>query len=401
MKQPHDEIPFSMPWIGRAEIREVVRVLKRGWLTSGPACEEFEAAVRKRLGCAVAVATSSATTALEVSLAVLGIGPGDEVILPAYTFTATAAVVMHRGARPVLCDVDAGTFNLDPQAVEALIAREYLLREGTLVSRSRGGILRALMPVHFGGQPADMTKLNAIAWRHGLAVVEDAAHALGAEDNGRRVGSGPNLTVFSFYSNKNLTTGEGGMVVTDRRELAPPLRRWALHGLSKDNRARYQAGSPLYDVLFPGLKANLPDVLAALGIAQMGRIEQILARRRRVAGWYDRLLRNEAGLIRPRVREGCRPTWHLYPVLLSEGGQERRDRIIARLLEQGIHPSVHFIPLPRFTFWKETFGDPPGDFPVSERLFAREISLPIFPTMTLAQVRRVTEALSRALAETI
>jgi dTDP-4-amino-4,6-dideoxygalactose transaminase len=253
------------------------------------------------------------------------------------------------------------------------------------------------MPVHFGGQPADMAKLNAIAWRHGLAVVEDAAHALGAEDNGRRVGTGPNLTVFSFYSNKNLTTGEGGMVVTDRRELAPPLRRWALHGLSKDNRARYLAGSPLYDVLFPGLKANLPDVLAALGIAQMGRIEQILARRRRVAGWYDRLLRHEAGLVRPRVREGCQPTWHLYPVLLSEGGQERRDRIVARLLEQGIHPSVHFIPLPRFTFWKETFGDPPGDFPVSERLFASEISLPIFPTMTLAQVRRVVAALREAL----
>jgi len=392
------EIPFSEPWIGQAEAREVLRVLRRRWLTSGPACAEFEAAVRERLSCAVAVATSSATSALEVSLAVLGIGPGDEVIVPAYTFTATASSVIHRGARPVLCDVEAETFNLDPAAVERRIAAEYTQQEGRLVSRRRSGTLKALMPVHFGGQPADMERLDALAREFGLAVVEDAAHALGAETRGRKVGQGENLTVFSFYSNKNLTTGEGGMVVTDRRELETPLRRWALHGLSKDNLTRTQTGTPLYDVLFPGLKANLPDLSAALGIAQMGRIEQILARRRRVAGWYDRLLQGVPGIVRPRVRADCRPTWHLYPVLLAEGGEARRDRIIATLKRAHIHPSVHFIPLPRFTFWQETFGDPPADYPVSENLYAREISLPIFPTLTMAQARQVVATLEEALA---
>ncbi len=394
MKTRKKEIPFSIPFIDDREIEEVTRVLKGKWITSGPEVKKFEAAVRDYLGVNTAVAVSSGTAALNISLAVRGVGVNDDILTTAYTFASTALSVIHQGAEPIFADVEPETFNLDPASVEAFIHKEYRSTEKGLASKKTGNILRGMIPVHYGGQPAEMDALEAIAEKHGLFIVEDAAHALGARYKERKIGKSSNLACFSFYSNKNLTTGEGGMMVTDDESLEQPLRMYSLHGISKSTEERYRTGLPFYDIVYPGFKANLTDIQAALGVVQVEKLPDIDRLRNRAAQWYDEALKDIEEIIRPEIRPYNHSARHLYPILLEPGLKSRRDDIIIGLREQGIFPSVHFIPVHFHSFFKSYFKETIS-LPVTEDLFYREISLPLFPSLTEEDVHYVAEVLKK------
>ncbi len=395
MTQP--EIPFCVPYIDEREVTAVARVLRGKWLTTGPEVGRFEQEFRAHLGASWAAAVSSCTAAIEVALAALNIGPGDEVITTAYTFAATVTAVIHRGAYPLLVDVEEDTFNIDPRLVAAAIAGRYRRRRGGLYSPA-GRRLRAILPVHFAGQPADMTAINRIAAEHGLSVIEDAAHAVGAAQQGIPVGRSRNLVCFSFYSNKTMTTGEGGMVTGCDPELERPVRLFALHGITADNIHRYRHGQPHYDIAVDGYKANMSDILAALGRVQLAKLTRILGLRRRIAAWYDRELSGIGEIRLPHPRPGNDPAWHLYPILLHPRLRTRRDDVIAGLRRRGVVSSMHFIPVHQHSFFRRYYGSAGPRLPVCEELAEREISLPIYPGMRRGEVIRVAAALRETLA---
>lgn len=399
MTAKQKEIPFSEPFIDEHETAEVVRVLQGKWITSGAEVKKFEEKVKKYLDVKTAIAVSSGTAALEISLAVNGVGEGHDVLTTAYTFASTALAVIHQGAEPVFADIQPDTFNIDPAKIEEVIKRDYSPSKNGPRSKRSGRILKGIIPVHFSGQPAEMETINKIAAKHNLFVIEDAAHAIGASHNGQKTGKSENLVCFSFYSNKNLTTGEGGMIVTDRAELEKKLRMYSLHGISKDNIERYRTGLPFYDIVYPGFKANLTDIQAALGVVQMGKLERINRLRSQAAAWYGEFLGDVEELHLPTVKPHNVSAWHLYPVLLAHHLEARRDEIIISLREKGIYPSVHFIPVHFHTFFKNHFKAP-VHLPVTEALFHREISLPLFPAMKKNDVRYVAETLKDTLLKT-
>ena len=372
-------LPFSEPLIGEEEIDGVVRCLRSGWLTSGPLVAEFEDAFATYLGVKHALAVNSCTSALHLALEAVGVGPGDEVITSPMTFTATAAVIEHLGARPVLADCEPRTLNLDPGAVAAAVTPRT----------------KAILPVHFAGQACAMDALEDLARRHGLAVVEDAAHALPTRAaDGRLVGTIGDATCFSFYVTKTITTGEGGMVTTDRDDLAERMKVMRLHGMSKDAWRRYaKGGSWSYDIVAPGFKYNLPDVAAALGIVQLRRSEEFRARRAEIARAYDEGLAGIPGVHTPVVADADAHAWHLYVIQVDPDVLSiDRDGFIRELTDRGIGVSVHFIPLHRHTYYRDRYGFAPGDLPVAQRAFERILSLPIYPKMDDADVARVVHA---------
>lgn len=386
------EIPFAMPYIDDREIDEVVNVLKGKWITTGEEVTKFEGLMKEYLGVNTAVAVSSGTAALDISLAVNGVGEGHEVLTTAYTFAATALSIIHRGAVPVFADVEPDSFNIDPHHIERIIKNDYQHTGGHLVSKKTGRRLKGLLPVHFGGQPADMERINEIAREYDLFVIEDAAHAVGAEQHNVKIGKTPNFVCFSFYSNKNLTTGEGGMIVTDRDEVEPVMRQYSLHGISKDAVTRYKKGLPFYDIVRPGFKANLTDIQAALGVVQVKKLPEITRLRNRAAQWYDESLAHVDGITLPKIKKTNLSARHLYPILLDPNLKTYRDEVITQLRQRGIYPSVHFIPVHFHTFFKEYFKEKIS-LPVTEDLFHREISLPLFPELKKDDVRYVAEAL--------
>jgi dTDP-4-amino-4,6-dideoxygalactose transaminase len=397
MKHNRKDIPYCMPYIGEQEINEVVKVLRGKWITTGAEVKQFEERVKKYLGVKSAVAVSSGTAALEISLAVQGIGPGDEVLTTAYTFASTALAIIHRGGTPVFADVEPDTFNLDPKKVNELIDRDYKVTPGGLQSKKSQKYLRGIITVHFGGQPSEIEQIRDIAATYRLFVIEDAAHAIGAIFKGKKIGMSPNLVCFSFYSNKNLTTGEGGMIVTDNEELEPVLRRYSLHGISKNAAERYRKGLPFYDIVCPGFKANLSDIQAALGVIQIRKLDRINRLRNRVADWYDECFQGAAGVTTPVIREYNYSSRHLYPILLSPQQKAFRDEVIIRLRKRGIYPSVHFIPVHFHSFFKAFLKDSVPSLPVTEDLFQREISLPIFPELKKSDVNYVADTLQSIL----
>jgi dTDP-4-amino-4,6-dideoxygalactose transaminase len=393
------DIPFHRPAIGEAEKTAVLEVLDSGWLTTGERTQRFEAAFRERLGVRHAIAVNSATAALHLALEGLGIGPGDEVIVPTYTFASSGEVVRYLDARPRLADVDPVTCNLTPATIEAQ------LRPTT----------KAIQVVHVGGLVADMGPILELAKRHGLAVVEDAAHALPATIGGRHAGTWGVAGAFSFYATKTVTTGEGGMLVTESDELADRARTMRLHGISRDAWKRYTAeGSWFYEIEDAGFKYNLTDLAAAIGIVQLGRAEELRLARERVAALYDERLR-ELGLeevveLPPRPADGDVHAWHLYMLRLRDAHEgdgaardgsgdpgARRAGVIEALKADGIGTSVHFIPLHLHPYYRRTYGYASGDLPVAERQYEREISLPIYPDLLDEDVDRVARSLNRAL----
>ncbi len=367
-----DPIPLARPEIGTREEELVLEVLRSGRLSLGPVGERFERDFAAWLGVDDAVAVSSGTAALHLGVRALGWGPGDDVLTSPFSFVASANCLLYEGARPVFCDVDPETLDIDPAAVEAALGE-----------RSAG-----LLPVHIFGYPAAMPALEAIASANGLGVLEDACEALGAIDaEGRRVGTRGNLATFAFYANKQLTTGEGGMVVPPSPELAARLRSERNQGRAADMGWLDHGGL--------GFNYRLSDLAAALGVAQLARLDRMLERRIAVAGLYERGLAGLDGVAAPPAGRGAeRRGWFVYPVRLSEGVD--RDATIARLGERGVAakaylPCIHLFPHLREQGWRE------GQFPVAEAASARSLALPFFPAMTEAHVERVCEALAESL----
>jgi len=377
----HDSfLPFSPPCLDDDEVAEVTDSLRSGWITTGPKCRALEAAFAQRMGSPAALAVSSCTAALHTALAVLGVGPGDEVITSSYTFCSTVSVIEHVGATPVLVDVEPDTLNMDPAAVAAAVT-----------SRTR-----AILPVHYGGHPCDMDPILDTARKHDLAVIEDAAHALPARYRGRWIGSGNNPVAFSFYATKNLTTGEGGML-TGTPEFVAASRIASLHGMDRDAWKRYdKGGSWYYEVITQGFKYNLPDVLAAIGLAQLRKLDRMQARRREVVASYGEAF---AGLpLRlPVERADVESAWHLYPVRLTDDAPISRDAFIEGMAAANIGTSVHFIPVNFHPYFQEKFGWRRGEFPVAERAFSREVSLPLHGGLAVGAVERIVAAVQALL----
>lgn len=379
-------LPFALPEIGDEEIAEVVDTLKSGWITTGPKAKRFEQAFVEFLGdpALESVAVNSATAGLHLALEALGIGPGDEVITTTHTFTATAEVVRYLGADVKLVDIDPATLNIDPAAIEASI----------------GPATKAIVPVHYAGLAADMPAILDIARRHGLKVVEDAAHALPSTCAGGLVGTlGSDATVFSFYANKTITTGEGGMLVTRSPEVARRARVMRLHGMSRDAFDRFTATVPswYYEIVAPGFKYNLTDIAAALGLQQLKKARAFQARRQAIADRYNAALRALPVELPPAPAAGDLHSWHLYVIRLRDEVPPGRDEVIERLFRAGIGCSVHYIPLHRHPYWRDRYRLEPQHFPHSEHAYQRLISLPMYTRMGDADVDRVATALRRAL----
>lgn len=382
-------LPFSPPSIGQEEIDEVVDTLRSDWITTGPKVKRFEAAFAELVGAPEALAVFSCTDALQVALAALGVGAGDAVFTTTMTFCASAHVVEHLHATPVLVDIEPDTLNIDPVALRAAIER--VRAEGRLTPR-------AIIPVHHSGHPCEMDAIFALAAEYGLAVVEDAAHALPTWYGERLIGTPidvgvPHAVAFSFYATKNITTAEGGML-TGTPSLVEEARLWALHGMSRDAWKRYgKGGSWFYEVIRPGFKCNMTDLQAALGLHQLDRLDGFQRRRREVVAAYDAAFAGIDALQTPVQRPGVTSAWHLYVLRLHlDRLTIDRGAFIDELAAANIGASVHFIPLHMHPFYRDTYGLEPEAFPVAQREYERMLSLPLNPRLTDADVADVVEA---------
>ncbi|MCX6353627.1 MAG: DegT/DnrJ/EryC1/StrS family aminotransferase [Candidatus Aureabacteria bacterium] len=378
-------LPFSRPSLGNEEIEEVVHSMKSGWITTGPKCHQFEEDLRKYVGASHAIALTSATAGLHLSLLAAGIGHGDEVITTSMTFAATANVITLVGARPVFVDI-GGDLNINPELIETAITTRT----------------KAIMPVHFAGYPCDMDRIMAIARRRNLVVIEDAAHAIGTEYNGRRIGSIGDMTIFSFHPIKNITTGEGGMLVTDNPSFAEKTRLLKFHGIQKDAWKRYGAKEiPQYEILFPGFKYNLTDLQAALGIHQMKKLDDFIEQRTRYARIYQESLRDVKEIMLPEApaHKGTRHAWHLFVVLADiDRLAIDRDRFMGEMLEANIGIGLHFPAIHLQPYYQKTFGYARGMFPRTEFVSDRIFSLPLYPGMSEGDVRDAASAVREIVA---
>jgi dTDP-4-amino-4,6-dideoxygalactose transaminase len=379
-------LPFALPDTGEEEIAHVSEAIRSGWVTTGPKAKRFESEFAKFLGderlhC---MAVNSATAGLHLALEALGVGPGDEVITTTHTFTATAEVARYLGADVVLVDIDPHTLCIDVKQVEAAITTRT----------------KAVIPVHYAGLAADMSALILIAREHGIKVVEDAAHALPTTSGGRLVGTlDSDFTVFSFYANKTISTGEGGMVVTRDAALAERVKIMRLHGINRDAFDRFRSTTPAwyYEVVAPGFKYNLTDIAAAMGLAQLAKLPRFLERRQYLAARYRDQLSSLPLLVAPEPAVGETHAWHLYVVRLTATARLDRDTLIQALSDRGIGTSVHYIPLHRQPYWRERYSLSADMFPHSEAAYQRMLSIPLFTAMTDADQDRVITALHELL----
>ena len=371
-------LPFAAPLLGDEEIEEVVHCLRSGWLTTGHKVKQFEREFGEFIGAKHALAVNSCTAALHLALEAVGVGPGDEVITTPMTFTATAAVIEHLGARPVFADCTAQTLNIDPAEIQRRLSPRT----------------KAILPVHFAGQACDMDAIAEVARGAGVPVIEDAAHAIPTRYKGRMVGTLSDVTCFSFYATKNVTTGEGGMVVTDRDDIMERMRLMHLHGMSKDAWKRYtQNGSWSCEILAPGFKYNLTDIAAAIGIHQLRKCDTFHRRRLGIADQYDAAFAGLPGISIPRVEDRESHGWHLYVIQIDpERLTIDRDAFIDRLIARNIGVSVHFIPLHVHPYYRERYALQPSDFPNAWAAYERIVSLPIYAKMTDDDVRHVIDA---------
>jgi len=368
-------LPFSPPSIGPEEIDEVVAALRSDWITTGPRTKEFERAFGEYVGApgGTSLMLNSCTAGLHVALVALGVGPGDEVIVPTLTFAATANVVEHVGARPVLVDVLPDTLCIDPAAVEAAVTPRT----------------KAIIPVHYAGQAADLDPIFAVAEKHGLHVVEDAAHAVPTTYRGRMVGSRESFASFSFYATKNLTTAEGG-ALTGSPELLEKARVIGLHGMSADGWKRFdKSGSWQYDIVMPGFKYNMTDLQAALGLRQLEKLRGFHARRREVVRRYQEAFGDDERFQVPVEAPYGESAWHLYVLRLNRLPGLERDAFVDELKRRNIGFSVHYRPLHMMSYYRDKYGYRPEDFPVAKDAFERMFSLPLHPRLTDEDVEDV------------
>lgn len=390
-------MPFALPEIGEEEIQEVANCLRSGWLTTGPKTRQFETDFEAMLNAAgggvaagnqpvQAIAVNSATAGLHLALEAIGIGPGDEVIVPTHTFTATAEVVRYLGADPVFVDVLPGSLNIDSALVRAAITNKT----------------KAIMPVHFAGLAADMSAIISIAQEHGLKVVEDAAHALPCVVNEVAVGNlQTDAAVFSFYANKTITTGEGGMVVSRNPEIIKRCKTMRLHGINRDVFDRFTSKAPswYYEVVAPGFKYNLTDLASALGIHQLKKAELFRAKRQAIVDQYNAAFKNLPVVLPQGAATNGLHSWHLYVLRLSDQCPLTRDQFVEALYSQGIGCSVHYIPLHLQPYWRDTYKLKTEHFPVSQKAYERMVSIPLYSKMTQSEIDRVIQAIQSILAK--
>ena len=379
-------LPFALPDIGDDEVAAVTEALRSGWVTTGPKTKQFEQAFTDMLGGGdlQSLAVNSATAGLHLALEALGIGPGDEVIVPTLTFTATAEVARYLGADVVLVDIEPLTLNIDVECIRRAITPRT----------------KAIIPVHYGGLGCDMPAILALAREHGLRVVEDAAHALPTTCGGQLVGSlESDATVFSFYANKTITTGEGGMVVTRNDEMAKRMRVMRLHGMNRDAFDRFVSKTPAwyYEVVAPGFKYNLTDIASALGLVQLQRLPSFAERRDMLAARYHERLKGLPLVLPAAAPKGDRHAWHLYVIRLAERARISRDELISALSERNIGTSVHYVPLHRHPYWRDRYGLEPSMFPRADAAYLSMVSIPLFTAMSDDAQDQVVDALHEVL----
>lgn len=379
-------LSFSPPAVTEAEIEAVVATLRSGWITTGPTTRRFEEEFAEYVGAPAALACNSWTAAAHAGLHAMGIGPGDEVIVPTLTFAATANIVEHVGARPVFVDVDDDTLNMSIDSVERAMTAQT----------------RAIIPVHYAGHPVELDALEELAERRNVHILEDAAHAVAARFRGRLIGSGPSAAAFSFYATKNLTTGEGGMLVGEP-DLLDRARRYSLHGMSRDAWSRYdKGGSWSYEVMEPGFKFNMSDIQAAMGRVQLERLAQLQVRREEIVALYDAGLAAIPGLRLPETRPHVSSANHLYVVRVQRTvfGMSR-SQFIDELAKRNVGSSVHFVPVHRHPYYRDKYSLSPARFPVAEAAFEEIVSLPLSPAFADSDVQDVIDAIHDVAESTI
>ncbi len=376
-----EKLSVFQPMIEENEIEEVSESLRSGWITTGPKVKEFENRFQEFIGSENAVAVNSCTSAIHLSLVLNEIGEGDEVITSPFTFISTANVIEHQNAKPVFADIDEETFNIDPENIQKKITDDT----------------KAIIPVHYGGQPCEMDKIKDIAEDNDLIIIEDAAHAIGAEYKGNKIGTISDYTCFSFYATKNLTTAEGGMITTDKNDLADKLSVLSLHGMDKDAWKRYSdTGSWFYDVVSPGYKYNMTDIQAAIGLHQLNKLEEMQKRREEIAEKYNQAFEDMDEIITPTVKPNVKHAWHLYSIQINTDLLEiDRNEFIEALDAENIGTSVHFIPVHMHSYYKDKYGYKPEDFPKAKKVYEGEISIPLYPKMEKEDADDVIRAVKK------
>ncbi|OUR75199.1 UDP-4-amino-4,6-dideoxy-N-acetyl-beta-L-altrosamine transaminase [Colwellia psychrerythraea] len=381
-------IPYALPLTGEEEIQEVVDTIRSGWLTTGPKTKQFEKDFSAFVGAKFALAVNSATAGLHLGLEALGVGPGDKVITTVHTFTATAEVIRYLGADPIFVDIEGDSFNIDCDAIEEAL--------------KQNPEVKVILPVHYAGQAANMTRIMALAKQYNVKVMEDAAHALPTTHNGQMIGTIADITVYSFYANKTITTGEGGMVVTNNEDYVKRISCMRLHGISKDVFDRFTSTKPSwhYQVVAPGFKYNMTDIAASMGIHQLKKANVLQSRRQAIAEKYNNAF-SDLPVTTPFITNSSDVhSWHLYVLQLNINELSiDRDEFIRIMADKGIGTSVHYIPLHMHPYWQDNYNLTEGGFPKSSSAFYRIVSLPNYPKMTDEQVERVINTVREILLE--
>ena len=381
----NDFLLFHKPFISEEEVDEIVDTVRSGWISMGPKTIRFENNFNDYIGVKKSVAVSSWTAAGHLSLEAFGINEGDEVILPTMTFPATAEIVCYFKAKPVMVDVDEDTLNISLEAIEKAITPKT----------------KAIIPVHYAGQPCDLDEIHAIAKKHNLKVLEDAAHALPAKYKGKKIGTISDVTCFSFYATKTLSTGEGGMVCTNDEEIAERVKIMRLHGINRDAWKRYtESGSWYYEVVAPGYKYNFTDLQASLGLPQLKKVDAMWDSRKRIAAKYTEALKDLDIIQLHTIKPDRDSSWHLFPIrLYLDRLTKNRAQIINELREKNVGVGVHFMPVHQHLYYSETFNLSDAEYPVASAAFPRLMSLPIYPGMTDDNVDKVIDVLVDTLSK--
>jgi len=377
-KKNHPIIPYGRQWIDEEDIRAVVDVLRSDWITTGPKVSEFEHAVMDFVGAEHAVAVNSGTAALHAAMCAIGVGPGDEVILPPMTFVATANCVVFQGATPVFADVDADTLLINPAEVESKITERT----------------KAIIAVDYAGQPCDYNALRDIAGRHGLVLIADACHSIGAQFNGRNVGTLADLSVFSFHPVKHITTGEGGMVVTDETKFAEKMRRFRNHGIATDYKQREEQKTWFYEMVELGYNYRITDFQCALGLSQLKKLPSLLEKRRRIASHYDNAFASVSAIQPLSIQKHALHAYHLYVIKLNlKAFGLSRKKLFQKMRNKGIGANVHYIPAHLHPYYRKNFGTYSNLCPIAEKVYEQIISIPIYPGMTDKDIQKVINVL--------